>query len=102
MRIATKKMVCGIIGAIGLLNFLAFAIIAIWLGGDALNGKSVDGRYFLSNHGKTVEVSAAVFNYSRIHASSIMITHPLAILCGFILSSMDREPRNGKTRVSET
>lgn len=77
----------------GILNFLAFAIIASRLGGDALNGKSVDGRYFLSNHGKTIEVSEAVFNYSRIHASSIMITHPLAILCGFILSATDREQR---------
>ena len=93
-------MVCGIIGAIGVLNFLAFAIIATCLGGDALNGKAVDGRYFLSNHGKSTEVSEAVFTYSRIHASSIMVTHPLAILCGFIMSSMDREQRSGKTRVS--
>jgi hypothetical protein len=96
----TKKAICSVIGAIGFLNFLAFAIIAGCLGGDALNGKSVDGRYYLSNHGKTVEVSAAVFNYSRIHASSIMVTHPLAILCGFILSSMDRENRSGKSRAS--
>jgi hypothetical protein len=31
----------------GLANFAAFMVGAIYLGGDALNGKAVDGHYFL-------------------------------------------------------
>ena len=98
MKLTTKTL-CGFLIAIGMLNFLAFGIIAACLGGDAVNGRSENGHYFFSSHGKETEVSAAVFNYSRIHVYSVFITHPLAIVCGIILGSMERNNRTGKDPV---
>jgi hypothetical protein len=88
------KTLCVSAVVVGLLNFLAFGIIATCLGGDAVNGRTENGRYFLSSHGKDIEVSRAVFNYSRIHVYSVWITHPLALLSGIILGSMDRGKKN--------
>ena len=67
MKLQTKKTLCKFVIAIGMLNFLAFAIIATCLGGDADNGRVENGRYFFSSHGKQTEVSEGVYNYSLIH-----------------------------------
>jgi hypothetical protein len=98
MKLQTKKTVCVFVAALGILNFAAFAIAATCLGGDAVNGRSENGRYFFSSHGKDTEVSRAVFNYSRIHVYSVWITHPLAIAAGFVLSSLQSQNRSGKDR----
>lgn len=66
------------LGAIA--NFASFWIIAVVCGGDALNGKEEAGKYFLSSHGHDTEVTRSFFEYSRFHALSIWITHPLAIV----------------------
>ena len=94
MRLLTTKALWVSAIVVGILNFLAFGIIATYLGGDAVNGRSENGRYFLSNHGKETEVSQGVFNYSRIHVYSVWITHPLAILSGLILGSMNGGKKN--------
>lgn len=94
------KTLCVLAIALGVLNFMAFAIIALCLGGDAVNGRSENGRYFLSSHGKNTEVSEAVFNYSRMHVYSVFITHPLAIVSGIILGSMEQENRDAKNQPS--
>jgi hypothetical protein len=65
-----------------LVNLVAFMAASLFLGGDALNGMSGDGRYFLAAHGKYTEVSESVFRYSRMHALSIFITTPLGIVSG--------------------
>ena len=65
-------------------NFLGFAAVSRWLGGDALNGRIEDGRYFLNQNGRLMEVSQSVFEYSRWHARSLFVTHPLAIVTGII------------------
>ena len=67
------------VAATAFLNFASFVIIAVHLGGDALNGKVENGRYFLSNHGRLTEVSADVFSYSRWHAESVFVTHALGM-----------------------
>src|SRR5258706_14722303 len=54
-----------------------------YLGGDAVNGKIAGGHYFLMSHGRYTEVSADIFNYSRSHAYSTGVTHPLAFAAGF-------------------
>ena len=72
--------------AAGFVNFAVFWIAAVYLGGDAISGKAVDGHYFLSNHGHLTEVSQAVFTYSKWHVRSVFVTHPLALLCGWRLS----------------
>ena len=61
-------------------NFASFWIIAVVSGGDALNGKREGDRYFLMSHGHYTEVSKSFFDYSRIHASSVLITHPGAMI----------------------
>jgi len=102
MKLETKKGLCGLVIAIGILNFLAFGITATGLGGDAVNGRSENGHYYLSSHGKKTEVSEAVFNYSRIHVYSVWITHPLAMVAGLILSRLNGQDRTGKDRVSRS
>jgi hypothetical protein len=71
---------------IGLANFLVFWVVAVFIGGDALNGYMSDGHYFLASHGRFTEVSGAVFTYSKWHATSVFFTHPLAMLCGWLLT----------------
>jgi hypothetical protein len=68
---------------VALVNFVSFVCIAQWIGGDALNGYTAGGHYFLSNHGKLTEVSGTVFEYSRWHALSMFVTHPAALLVGW-------------------
>ena len=73
-----------IFGAIALLNFFSFLVACLLLGGDALNGHVEAGRYFLSNHGKLTEVTSEIFRYSQLHGASLFITHPLAMLMGWL------------------
>lgn len=98
MKLQPAKALCAFIIAVGILNFVAYGVAATCLGGDAINGRAENGHYFLSSHGKQTEVSEVVFNYSRIHTYAVWITHPLAILSGWILSSLDRKTRAGKDR----
>jgi hypothetical protein len=69
----------------GAMNFLVFAFVAAAIGGDALNGSVEHGRYFLHNRGVVTEVSRSVFFYSKWHAISTYITHPLAIVAAWML-----------------
>lgn len=71
------------ISIVAVLNFVVFVVVAITIGGDALNGKIEGGHYFLASHGVYTEVSDRVFTYSRLHAISMVITHLLAFVsCG--------------------
>lgn len=67
-----------------LVNFFAFALVAFHLGGDALSGKIEAGRYFLGYKGGYTLVSKQVFEYSKVHELSVVVTLPLAILTGFL------------------
>ena len=49
-------------------NFVAYWLIAQYLGGDALNGYARAGHYFLCAHGGCTEVTPSVWNYSYWHA----------------------------------
>lgn len=63
--------------ALALINFLAFIIGLLYLGGDALNGYVRAGHYFLCAHGQCVETSRAIWRYSYWHT--------LAALGGILL-----------------
>jgi hypothetical protein len=71
---------------IGFANFMWFFAESVNLGGDALNGFVRDGRYFVVSHGAATEVSKATWEWSRFHALSVFVTHPLAILAGAYLA----------------
>ena len=79
------KVVAALVAAT-FVNFLVFLAVALYLGGDALNGKEEHGRYFLGSHGHYTEASALVFQYSKVHGRSVEITIPLAILLGLVLT----------------
>ena len=70
----------GAVAAVAIVNFIAFVIIAILIGGDTVNGKIESGHYFLASHGGLTEVSARVFTYSQWHARSLFVTHPLGMI----------------------
>jgi hypothetical protein len=65
---------------VGFVNFFWFFFESMSIGGDALNGKVVEGHYFVSSHGALTEVDRSTWEWSRIHAISVFITHPLALL----------------------
>ena len=81
------RKLCPIVILVGLLNFILFIAGAYYFGGDAWNGRVEGEKYYLwGYHGGTkgyIEVSQAVFDYSRWHVYSVMITWPLVILAGF-------------------
>src|SRR5579872_2310848 len=80
---------CNMVLAVGMLNFLIFLAGAIYLGGDAVNGKVEGGRYYLwgvrTESGRKVytEVTEPVFTYSRWHVYSLWVTWPLVMAAGF-------------------
>jgi hypothetical protein len=78
-----KRRICLWIFGIGIVNFVLFWLVAVYLGGDAVNGKVVAGHYYLMSHGRYTEVSEAIFAYSRWHVYSTWITHPLALVAGY-------------------
>jgi hypothetical protein len=95
-RYRCLQFVCGL----GVLNFLAMAIGAFMLGGDAVNGKIAGGHFFLGEHGKFTGVSEAVYTYSLWHARSVFVTHPLAMLAGYLLK-MEGQTRKAAKRTSD-
>jgi hypothetical protein len=88
--------VCGL----GVLNFLAFVIGAFVLGGDAVNGKIAGGHFYLAEHGKLTEVSEAVYTYSLWHVRGVFVTHPMAILAGY-LAKMEQQARKAARHASD-
>jgi len=72
-----------VVGVFCLANFVVFVVVALIIGGDALNGKAEGGKFFLANHGKLTEVSRETFVYSRYHSLSLFITHPIFFLAAW-------------------
>ena len=79
-----------IVWAVAMVNFASFCAISIYFGGDAVNGYESGGRFFLASHGRYTEVSGALFTYSRIHAYSVFVTHPAALLGAFWFAGKKR------------
>lgn len=84
---------------LGLLNFLIFVTVACYLGGDALNGKVEEGRYYLFGvravAGRKVytEVSAPVFLYSKWHAYSVLISWPFVMVAAYAANRLRKRSR---------
>lgn len=76
------------IAILGVVNFVSFFVIAVAIGGDAMNGRTIDGHFYLANHGRLTEVSEAVYTYSLWHVRSVFVTHPLAMLTGYLANKM--------------
>ena len=59
---------------LGVLNFTVFWVVAICIGGDAIDGKVENGHYYLNSRGFFTEVSAGVYWYSWVHTVSAFVT----------------------------
>ena len=70
-----------------MVNFGVFAVIALLIGGDALNGTVRDGHYYLEQLGAYTEVSKSLFVYSAVHALSVFLTIPIAAYIGLTARS---------------
>jgi hypothetical protein len=85
--ILSKKiqLVCEVIFAVAIVNFLAFLIVSTLIGrGNYPHSEIIDGHYYLNGFFGKNEVSFIVYIYSIIHAKSLLVTHPLAIIAGWI------------------
>ena len=100
MKFNVKKTLCIGMFVLAIVNFAAFWVMAVYLGGDAVNGGIRDGHYYLMSHGRSTEVSAAVFNYSKWHAYSVWVTHPLGLLAAFVLARR-KSNANSKDKLPE-
>lgn len=85
-QLERQRLILQIACCIGTLNFIAFVTLAFHFGGDALNGKVENGHYYVlgvatrATHKIYTEVSKQIWNYSRIHAISVMLTWPVLIV----------------------
>jgi hypothetical protein len=80
--------------ALCFLNFAAFAVVAYFVGGDAGNGKVVEGNFYLGYKGKFTEVSEGVYAYSLWHLRSLAVTFPLSFVALFFVRiEQDRRRR---------
>jgi len=81
-------------------NFLLYAIIAENIGGDAINGKVDAGRYYLGSHGQYIEVSRAVFTYSRLHTYVLWAHYLLFFITGAVLEIKRRRDKSKQKTVA--
>lgn len=72
-------------------NFIVFVVAIYALGGDALNGFTRDGRYYLSLKGTSTEVSRGVYLYSMAHGIGMFVMNALAVVIGFNARRRARE-----------
>ncbi len=70
---ANFKKIMSVFIIITVINFLLFFLISLIIGGGAINGKVLDGHYYLYDHGEYTEVSHFVYSYSVIHFYSVII-----------------------------
>lgn len=86
------KLTAELIAVGGIINFLAFFAVTMWLGGDAQNGHEANGHFYVANHGYLTEVSEAAWQWSLFQARSVCITMPLAVLAMGYLSFQYKFP----------
>lgn len=72
-----------------LTNFIVFTVIALYLGGTAMNGRISEGHFYLGQYGHYLEVSRHVFIYSQWHGYSVFVTFVLSFIAAFFMRSRD-------------
>jgi hypothetical protein len=110
-----RTRICLWIILLGLVNFLAYAIVYEFIGGDAMNGfvraenagaGPLVRHYWLSCNGQPIEVSRAVWVYSAVHSISIWVTVGAVLLAMLtlakdrIVSSMRAAVIRGRTMIT--
>jgi hypothetical protein len=110
-----RTKVCIWIIALGLTNFLVYALLYDSIGGEAVNGAVRPGvgqdgaarlHYHLTDSGKETEVGRGVWIYSAVHSISIWVTVGAVLLAMLtlakdrIVSSMRRSIVRGRTFIT--
>ncbi len=90
------QRICKMVCKIALINFASFFIISLILGGDALQGFTSDGHYYLKDHGKVKETYAFIWYFSMLHGYSMFITHISCLFAAMIYKSSkdEKKPSN--------
>ena len=89
-RLTRWYSICGWLGAMYLINFIAFIAIALYIGGDAVNGKAESGHYYLFGYiyrlgsKDYTEVTRDLFTYSQRHSYSVMISVIPCMFAAFV------------------
>jgi hypothetical protein len=83
----SARICCKIGIAVGLCNYVLYALVSYLIGGDALHGRVLDGHYFVAAGAGLVEVSRALFLFSRWDAYGLIATFPLGLLCACFFTS---------------
>jgi hypothetical protein len=102
-----RTRICIWIIVLGLLNFMAYTVIYVFINGEAVNGwveiQGAHRHYFLQSG---TQVNHDVFLYSGIHSISIWITVAAVMLAMLtlakdrIVSSMHRSVVRGRTFIT--
>ena len=87
----SARTFCKIGVAIGLANYAMYALASFLAGGDGFHGQIVNGHYFIAAGSGFVEVSRALFQFSRWEALALLGTFPLGLLCARLLSAAQRQ-----------
>ena len=78
---------------ISIIHFLVYSVIALFIGGDAVNGYAKDGHYFLRLGAYFNEVDYPLFLYSIIHTYVLIANYALLFLLA-IFSVLVKGNRN--------
>jgi hypothetical protein len=106
-RMIRRTRICIYIIVIGLINFLAYTIGYMFLGGDAMNGyvrqvvapdKVHHLHYFLVAKGMAYEVNRSIWVYSAVHSISIWVTVG-AVLMAMLTLAKDRIVSSMRTSI---
>jgi hypothetical protein len=81
-----------------LIDFLAFFIIALIIGGDAVSGYAKDGFYYLMHNAIYTRVSYPVFLYSTIHVYVAIITQIIMFVTALLWHIDKNSPPAGRER----
>lgn len=71
-------------------SFVIFFVFSLIAGGNALNGFSNEGRYYVANHGRYTEVSWLTYTISWYLGSLTLATFIPMVLLGAASEFMDR------------
>src|SRR5436190_9934234 len=71
--------------ALCMFNFSVFAIAVLLLGGEAMSGTARDEHYYVGYKGRLTEVSGGTYAFSKYQTRSLVITHPLGMVCAGLL-----------------
>jgi hypothetical protein len=89
MSLKTLQRISRILWILAVVNWAAWALISSSMGGDALHGEVVNGRYYIAQRDiQPTEVSFPVYVYSYVHALSALIAFPAAIFFGLYVERL--------------